>query len=102
MFEFTDLSVGALRWQWEFGDGDSSLYKTPPTVFLQRSKMVKLTVWGENDCPDDTIQVVTPLPMQGLFIPNAFTPGLDNGDAAFFQPKGVGLREFEIASIFQF
>ena len=37
------------------------------------------------------------MPMHGLFIPNALTPGLDNGDVALFQPKGVGLREFEIA-----
>jgi len=98
MFEFTDLSAGAVRWLWEFGDGDSSTAQNPSHRFFSNGpKMVKLTVWGDNDCPDDTIQVVTPLPMQGLFIPNAFTPGLDNGDAAFFQPKGVGLREFEIA-----
>ncbi len=98
MFEFTDLSVGAVRWYWEFGDGDTSTLQNPPHRFYSNGqKLVKLTVWGENECPDDTIQGVTPLPMHGLFIPNAFTPGLDNGDAALFQPKGVGLREFEIA-----
>ena len=98
MFEFTDLSVGAVRWYWEFGDGDTSTLQNPPHRFFSNGqKLVKLTVWGENDCPDDTIQGVTPMPMHGLFIPNAFTPSLDNGDAALFQPKGVGLREFEIA-----
>jgi gliding motility-associated-like protein len=35
--------------------------------------------------------------IRGLFIPNAFTPGLSNGEAAFFKPKGVGLKEYEIA-----
>ena len=98
MFEFTDLSIGAVRWLWEFGDGDSSTLQNPAHRFYSNGqKLVKLTVWGENECPDDTIRGVTPLPMHGLFIPNAFTPGLDNGDAALFQPKGVGLREFEIA-----
>jgi len=98
MFEFTDLSNGAVRWLWEFGDGDSSSVQNPSHRFYSNGqKLVKLTVWGENGCPNDTIQGVTPLPMHGLFIPNAFTPGLDNGEAALFQPKGVGLREFEIA-----
>jgi PKD repeat protein len=98
MFEFTDLSIGAVRWVWDFGDGDSSTLQNPSHRFYSNGqKLIKLTVWGENECPDDTIQGVTPLPMHGLFIPNAFTPGLDNGEAALFQPKGVGLREFEIA-----
>jgi len=98
MFEFVDQSVGAVRWQWVFGDGDSSFLQNPMHRFYSNGqKLVKLTVWGENGCPDDTIRGVTPSPIHGLFIPNAFTPALDNGDAAFFQPKGVGLREFEIA-----
>lgn len=98
MFEFKDLSIGAVRWQWVFGDGDSAFVQNPTHRFYSNGqKQVQLTVWGENGCPDDTIRGVTPLPMHGLFIPNAFTPGLTNGDADLFQPKGVGLREFEIA-----
>ena len=98
MFEFTDLSAGAVQWLWEFGDGESSTDQNPAHRYYSNGqKLVKLTVWGINGCPDDTIIGVTPRPMHGLFIPNAFTPGLDNGDAAFFQPKGVGLKEFEIA-----
>lgn len=98
MFEFKDLSLGAVRWQWVFGDGDSAFVQNPSHRFYSNGqKLVQLTVWGENGCPDDTIRGVTPLPMHGLFMPNAFTPGLTNGDADLFQPKGVGLREFEIA-----
>ncbi len=97
-FEFMDLSAGAVRWLWDFGDGSSSEAQHPSHRYYSNGpKEVKLTVWGENGCPDDTILVVTPRPMYGLYIPNAMTPGLDNGEASIFQPKGVGLREFEIA-----
>ena len=98
MFTFTDLSVGASRWLWQFGDGDSSELQNPAhRYFSNGQKLVKLTAWGANGCPDDTIIGVTPMLIHGLFLPNAFTPGLANGEAAIFQPKGVGLRELEIA-----
>lgn len=98
MFTFTDLSSGAVRWLWEFGDGDSSTLPSPAhRYFSNGPKLVRLTVWGENGCPDDTVRSVTPMQMRGLFIPDAFTPALANGLAAIFQPAGVGLREFEIA-----
>lgn len=97
-FEFTDLSVDATRWLWDFGDGGSSEEQHPAhRYFSNGPKVVTLTVWGENGCPDDTVLIVTPRPMHGLYVPNAFTPGLDNGEASIFQPKGVGLKDFEIA-----
>ncbi|MEQ1744359.1 MAG: PKD domain-containing protein [Saprospiraceae bacterium] len=98
MLEFTDLSIGAAKWLWDFADGDSSEIQNPHHRFFSNGpKLVKLTVWGINGCPDDTVQSVTPARMRGLFIPDAFTPGLPNGDASKFLPKGVGLHAYHIA-----
>jgi PKD repeat protein len=98
MFSFTDLSVDAAKWNWDFGDGGTSEDQNPThRYFSNGPKTVTLVVTGPNGCTDDTTMVVIPTSMRGLFIPNAFTPGMNNGEAAVFQPKGVGLKEFEIA-----
>ena len=98
MFQFIDHSTNAISWHWEFGDGGTSDLQNPEHRYYSNGdKYVKLTVIGENDCPDDTTLIITPTFIHGLFIPNAFTPSLSNGKASTFFPTGVGLKEYEIA-----
>jgi PKD repeat protein len=97
-FQFTDLSIDASNWHWDFGDGRNSDDQNPTNRYYSNGeKMVTLIVTSENGCIDDTTQTLIPRIIRGLFIPNAFTPTLSNGDASIFQPKGVGLKEYEIA-----
>lgn len=97
MFQFTDLSIGAARWHWDFGDGHSSSLQNPEhRYYSNQPKTVRLTVFAANDCPDDTTMIVTPHDIRGLFLPSAFTPSLGNGLAAVFQPAGAGLKAFEV------
>ena len=97
-FVFTDLSIDANEWNWDFGDGLSSEEQNPEHRYYSNGpKVVTLVVTSINECTDDTSQVITPMGIRGLFIPNAFTPSLPNGEAALFKPKGVGLKEYEIA-----
>ena len=98
MFEFTDQSIDDVAWDWDFGDGSSSDEENPShRYFSNGAKVVTLVVTSENGCTDDTSQVVTPTSMRGLFIPNAFTPGLNGDLASKFWPQGVGLKEYKIA-----
>jgi PKD repeat protein len=97
MFIFTDSSKDAVMWEWAFGDGGSSEEQNPVHRYYSNgAKVVTLLVTSPNGCTDDTSKIITPASMRGLFIPNAFTPGLANGDAALFKPKGVGLKAYEI------
>jgi len=97
MFQFTDLSIGAASWLWDFGDGhDSPLQNPEHRYYSNQPKTVRLTVTAANECPDDTTMIVTPHDIRGLFMPNALTPSLGNGLAAVFQPSGAGLKAFEI------
>ena len=44
---FTDLSIGADRWSWNFGDGDTSSLQNPTHTFLKTGTYpVVLTVWN--------------------------------------------------------
>ncbi|MFZ4633942.1 MAG: PKD domain-containing protein [Saprospiraceae bacterium] len=97
IFKFTDASLDAIQWDWEFGDGGESDAQNPEhRYFSNGPKMVTLLVTSPNGCTDDTSQVVIPTGMKGLFIPNAFTPTAGVGDVTLFKPKGVGLKEYEI------
>lgn len=98
-FTFTDLSIDASKWAWDFGDHSASSNDQNPAhrYYSNGSKLVTLVVTSLNGCIDDTSQLIAPMSIRGLFIPNAFAPSLSNGEAAFFKPKGVGLKEYEIA-----
>jgi len=50
---FTDESVGATKWDWLFGDGQSSLYASPSSTYRRPGEFdVTLTVTDANGCQD--------------------------------------------------
>ena len=50
---FTDLSVGAVSWLWEFGDSTSSIQQNPVHTYLHIGiKNVRLTSTNSNGCID--------------------------------------------------
>lgn len=58
--QFTDLSVGALQWHWQFGDGMMSNEQDPSHVFSSEgSYTVHLTVLNENLSWDTITKLVT-------------------------------------------
>lgn len=52
---FTDLSTGALTWNWDFGDGNSSTQPDPVHEFGQQGSFI-VTLIVTNDCGSDTLQ----------------------------------------------
>ncbi|MBK7965282.1 MAG: PKD domain-containing protein [Bacteroidetes bacterium] len=65
---FTDISVDAVSWHWDFGDGDSSNLQHPSHVYLKNpTDSITLTVRDVNGClksiskkqPDITVASIT-------------------------------------------
>jgi gliding motility-associated-like protein len=85
---FSDLSVGASIWIWNFGTGDYSSEQSPEYTFTEEGQF---TVWQyvENQwgCSDSISTVIWLKPIPTFYIPNAFTP---NGDGVndVFHPFG--------------
>ncbi len=76
---FTNSSIGAVRYIWYFGDGDSTLKNNADTVIHQYqftgSAQACLIAFNEFGCSDTVCHSVDVIINPLLDVPNAFTPG---------------------------
>ena len=80
---FTNLSINADSFLWNFGDGTISNLRDPTHIFQKSGDyLITLLAWGKS-CQKglDTFQVVISI---NLFIPNIFSPNSDGIDDEFF------------------
>jgi gliding motility-associated-like protein len=78
---FTNLSVGATRYLWDFGDGETSTEVNPSYQFNRTDTFnVVLLAFNDADCVDTFAARVPILIRPLLDVPNAFTPGRNSGN----------------------
>lgn len=100
-FQFTDNSMGAEQWFWDFGDGTTiqNLISTPahtyPTNIDSGTYTVTLQVVNEFGCVDETQLDVYITPHISIYIPNSFSPNSD-GRNDEFRAFGENIIEFEM------
>ncbi|MDB5202580.1 MAG: domain containing protein [Ferruginibacter sp.] len=88
---FTNLSVGATRYLWNFGDGDTSVLTNPTHQYNETGTFrAELVAYNAEGCTDtaslDVQTIINPL----LDVPNAFTPG-KFGENAIVYVRGFGI-----------
>lgn len=102
--EFIDLSQGAARGTWDFGDGTTAeyVYGVYPTHEYPDTGTYTVTLYVENElgtCTDEFEFDVCVQPEFKLWIPNAFTPDGDGLNDLFeIVSSGIVEFEFEISS----
>ena len=77
---FTNISVGATRYLWDFGDGATSTDVNPVHLFNKTDTFhVVLLAFNDADCVDTFAANVPTIIRPLLDVPNAFTPGRFSG-----------------------
>lgn len=97
---FTNLSVNANEYQWNFGDGGQSTETDPVHEFLGYGfYTVTLNANNPYNCPGQYQLVIEVKPEFTVYVPNTFTPDGDKHNEVFYV-EGTGIQkdhfEFEI------
>ncbi|MES2772969.1 MAG: PKD domain-containing protein [Bacteroidota bacterium] len=99
---FTNTSVGAVRFRWYYGDGDSLYtFRQDTTVRHQynetRQYQPCIVAINQFGCPDTACQVLDNIVKPILDVPNAFTPNRDgSNDRAVVIGIGISRMVFRI------
>ena len=92
--KFTNNSIYATHYLWDFGNGNTSTVENPIEVYEKDSTyIITLASYNEYNCTD-TATFILEVFFKGLYFPTAFTPNNPNNDVSLFQPKGVNLAKY--------
>jgi gliding motility-associated-like protein len=94
--QLQNLSIGAIAYLWDFGDGKTSTEENPIATYTQDGTyIIKLISFNAFGCIDTTFYEFGLL-FKALFIPNAFAPNSDNLAVKLFKPAGINLKNYHI------
>lgn len=93
---FTNGSIGATAYEWDFSTGIQSFEIDPVVNFPADGKYeITLVSLNEFGCPD-TLKMDYDLMFKGLWVPNAFSPNNPNASVRLFKPVGINLRSYKM------
>jgi len=94
--QFENSSIDAVKYFWDFGNGESS-YAENPVVFYQDdgTYTILLVSWNDLECTDTT-QLQYEFMIKGLYVPNAFSPNNPQAEVTLFKPAGINIETYRI------
>jgi gliding motility-associated-like protein len=97
VIQFTDLSEDrAVKWEWDFGDGEKSSEKNPKHVFGKKGVFeIKLIIIDKYGCQTEIEKELAITKSYRLMVPTGFTP--TQGQNKTFSPKFKGLVSVQLS-----
>jgi large repetitive protein len=94
--QLNNLSSGATSYEWEFGNGTSSVEENPVATYtFDGTYVITLISLNQFNCTDTTYYKYKVL-FKGLYIPNAFSPTNTNLAVRLFKPVGKNMKQYNI------
>ncbi|MEI6060589.1 MAG: PKD domain-containing protein, partial [Bacteroidota bacterium] len=92
--QFTNGSLGAKNYFWDFGDGQTAYSESPINTYVDDGTyQVILVSVSELGC-HDTATITFDMLFKGLYVPNAFAPGGTIQATRYWKPVGVNLASY--------
>ena len=92
---FTNQSIGAITFNWTFGNGNTSTNQNPNTIYNTNGTFTVMLIASSGSCSDTAYATIIINDGLSLEIPNVFTP---NGDGTndLFHIKSTGIKEISL------
>ncbi len=95
--QFTNLTLDAISYHWDFGDGDTSNVMSPTHKYdTYGNVQVKLIAKNLLGCSDTATTLILVDFYKGLWVPTALTPDNGSPETRMFFPKGKGLAKYSL------
>ena len=85
LVSFTNLSIGASSFIWDFGDQNTSAYINPSNLYESTEEGALITLIAVSDfgCTDEAQLIIEYEEQEVFYVPNTFTPDGDNFNQMF-------------------
>jgi len=90
--QFINNSIGTISWSWNFGDGSAANVENPTHRYSKEGDYLVQLLASNGYCADTAYGYVNIDPLLMIYVPNAFTPGINNINDTFY-PQGEGIEE---------
>ena len=86
VFHFSNTSINATSYSWEFGDGTNSNQTNPTHTYDDKPGVYEIVLYATNPagCMDSAVAVVSVVDELIFYVPNTFTPDGDEFNNVFF------------------
>jgi gliding motility-associated-like protein len=98
MFDFINLSFGAVSWEYSFGDGTIGISPDPTHEFPDYGEYtVGLVITNIYGCQAYHVEVIPADPFYNIYVPNAFTPDNDGINDGFLPAwSGFAMKAYHM------